>query len=289
MIAFFEFVKEALKDQLRSPFYRSIAFVYVAINWKAWFYLFFADMPVSVRLRFFELNTDIQSLFWWPITGGLILAVASPWLVLLGAAFAEVPSRLLAERQEKAVSARKSRSYKYEVLELKEKTKRDVAVLKSQQETRQAELDNQEVLEKADVSEEFKAELLKKEEIQRPSEPQPITRPFSIQDIGLREFSALFVLSRASEDGQLKELLQNNPANIRSLLNITNFDSEWRLKVAVDEGAKSLEEKGLAKSRARGAGREYSLTLAGFSVFDQFSVLDDEDKVKFFQELRLRP
>lgn len=109
MIAFFEFVKEALKDQLRSPFYRSIAFVYVAINWKAWFYLFFADMPVSVRLRFFELNTDIQSLFWWPITGGLILAVASPWLVLLGAAFAEVPSRLLAELQEKTASEQRKR------------------------------------------------------------------------------------------------------------------------------------------------------------------------------------
>lgn len=95
MTEFFKDLLAAANARVRSPFFGSIALVFILVNWKPVFYLFFADTSVAVRLRFFEQNTDWYLLYLYPIVGGVLIAVIVPWVKLVGAWIAVAPARRL--------------------------------------------------------------------------------------------------------------------------------------------------------------------------------------------------
>lgn len=99
MSEYFKQIFDAWGDRIRSPILGSVLIFFIVINWQVLFYLFFADKPVRARLLYFEANTDHWSLYWLPLFCGLFLAIAVPWVTLLGASLAKLPRSLLHEAQ----------------------------------------------------------------------------------------------------------------------------------------------------------------------------------------------
>jgi len=93
-----DFIKdstEAWLARIRSPILGSIGLAFVAFNWRPLWYLVFAEQPVSIKFRFFEMNTSTVSLYVAPILFGLFFAVLTPWIKLVGAQVAISPVKAL--------------------------------------------------------------------------------------------------------------------------------------------------------------------------------------------------
>lgn len=78
---------------MRSPILGSIVLAFFIINWKPIWYLIFAEQSVAVKFLYFDLNTNYISLYILPITIGVGLGAASPWIRLFGAWLAIKPLR----------------------------------------------------------------------------------------------------------------------------------------------------------------------------------------------------
>jgi len=120
MTEYFKQIVDAWGDRLRSPVLGSILIFFVATNWQSLFYLFFADKPVRARLIYFDANTDGWSLYAIPVIGGIILAIAVPWISLAGAFLAKFPGAILHRVQS-------SEAQKRRVLDYELKTKEEEA------------------------------------------------------------------------------------------------------------------------------------------------------------------
>jgi hypothetical protein len=111
MIDFFKQLIDAAGDRIRSPFLGSIAAVFVGCNWRALFYLIFANKPVRSRILYFDANTDLYSLLIYPVSFGLITALLMPWIAVVGAWIAQSPKAKLHSVQHGAASKRRITEY----------------------------------------------------------------------------------------------------------------------------------------------------------------------------------
>lgn len=80
MTDFFKDVFEAAQQRIRSPFIGSVIFAFIAVNWQALFYLFFADVSVQRRIDCFNDMTSNVSLYWLPLGIGAAMAIVLPFL-----------------------------------------------------------------------------------------------------------------------------------------------------------------------------------------------------------------
>ncbi|MDP5219648.1 hypothetical protein Q5Y75_20700 [Ruegeria sp. 2205SS24-7] len=78
-------------------------FFFLAINWKPFWFLFFAKSTLLEKFAFFDSNTNIQTLLWYPLFVGLGLALALPWIQLGGAILSRRPIELLRQHQSDAI------------------------------------------------------------------------------------------------------------------------------------------------------------------------------------------
>lgn len=95
MLDYFKELVSAANSRVRSPVLGSIAVVFIALNWKELFYVFFAKTSAQVRLSYFDVNTDEWSLFYWPLIMGIGLAISYPWINLVSSQLAKLPVRAL--------------------------------------------------------------------------------------------------------------------------------------------------------------------------------------------------
>jgi hypothetical protein len=99
LIDYFKELVSAANSRVRSPVLGSIVLVFLALNWKEFFYVFFAETSVQVRLSYLEVNTDLWSLFYLPLLVGTTLAVLYPWINLSSSQLAKLPLRALKRMQ----------------------------------------------------------------------------------------------------------------------------------------------------------------------------------------------
>ena len=102
-----DFLKEAYEawsQRVKTPLVGSMIIAFFAWNWKPIWYLFASDESAAIRLRFFELNTDAQSLFVGPAIAGTTLALVIPWLAFGGAFFTFTPVAHLKKLQQKMIT-----------------------------------------------------------------------------------------------------------------------------------------------------------------------------------------
>lgn len=128
MTDLFKEIFDAASSRVRSPFFGSIALVFVISNWQPLFYLVFADKPVRARFLYFDANTFVGTLFWIPIGGGILLAVLAPWLRLIGAWLASVPTRILHNFQHNESQAKRIYALDNSALEEDAKARYEEAV-----------------------------------------------------------------------------------------------------------------------------------------------------------------
>lgn len=260
MSDFLKSVFDAWSDRIRSPIIGSVFLVYVACNWKALFYLFFADVPVAVRLAYFELETTSLSLWIIPLIGGMVLSVAIPWVKFVGAWVAQWAELKLSILQETQASGKRTRAFQSEVGELKAKTSFEIAKIQEQGRIRAAEenskIEAEKLLKKAGgVSSKVKDELVesRKAEFKRVGG--------SLSEKG-RE-----ILTMAARD-------KSGEIMMHAFIGGTKFsaggqelehDGSRRSMAEIEGAIEELEEAALI--RPRGSKREiFELTQRGFDV-----------------------
>lgn len=73
---------ESLSARIRSPFFGYLFFFTIFFNWKAWFYLLFANTSATGKLAYFDNETTTSSLVYIPLGLAFIATISSPWLRL---------------------------------------------------------------------------------------------------------------------------------------------------------------------------------------------------------------
>lgn len=127
-----EAVKEmldALAQRIRSPIIGSVAVVFAVVNWQPIWYLLFADRPVRQKFLYFNNNTDICSLYVWPILIGIFFAITAPWLKYAGAWFASKPVFMLRNLQNAEAHKLQMAEFQREVA--RERGKAEISALVS--------------------------------------------------------------------------------------------------------------------------------------------------------------
>lgn len=82
---------EAFSARIKSPIIGSIVLAFVAVNWRAVFFLFFSGEPASDKFVYFTENTTGYSLYVFPVLVGLAFALIVPWINFWGAKAIETP------------------------------------------------------------------------------------------------------------------------------------------------------------------------------------------------------
>jgi len=98
----FKEIFDALNSRVRSPIFGSISIAFIVFNWKALFFLTFANTTASERIHFFDDHTTLWSTLFLPIAIGLAFAIASPWIALFSTWAAEEPTMRRKIRQTKS-------------------------------------------------------------------------------------------------------------------------------------------------------------------------------------------
>jgi predicted transcriptional regulator len=252
MTEYFKQIVDAWGDRLRSPVLGSILIFFVATNWQSLFYLFFADKPVRARLLYFDANTDGWSLYGLPVIGGVVLAIAVPWISLAGAFLAKFPRSILHSVQSSEAQKRRIAEYR-----LKAEAEEAMAFLEDASERRKIEAAKR-LNEAEAVSDELKMEI----EWDRAAETSP--SPLRQDEIKILEFA------KGAEDGRFE-------VGGGSLIRMSSSGGTEQTKIA----ASHLEEKQLQNilhdlmnndlldRRLVEDGWSYEITLDGYSALER--------------------
>lgn len=119
---------ENFTDRIRSPILGSVTIAFFAFNWKAFYFLFFAEAPTWLRVWYFEQNTDLHSLFSYPIVGGISLALIKPWVTYAGSWVAKFPNFFLYRLQQSEARRRRIEELRLEAEYEEVKAQHEAAV-----------------------------------------------------------------------------------------------------------------------------------------------------------------
>lgn len=248
-----DFLKEAYEawsQRVKTPLVGSIVIAFFGWNWKPIWYLFASDESAAMRLRFFEMNTNWQTLFAGPSISGAILALVVPWLAFGGAYFTVKPFAHLKKLQQKMITDQRVHRYEEEGREEEAKerlrSKRADNALQKLEQVKQAEAMGDEEL----------AESIKADDIDI-SNPETIAR-----NLTKMEARVLKVLKASSNRSVRLEHFDNgNRSVVRSPLGFAERREYLEAKVALGD----LQLKGLVEGVKMNENR---LTLKGFEVAD---------------------
>ncbi len=71
---------EVWASRAKSPLFGYFSLSFVATNWKAIFFLLFADKDVISRIEYFDSNTCAETLLWIPLGISIVAALSYPWI-----------------------------------------------------------------------------------------------------------------------------------------------------------------------------------------------------------------
>lgn len=253
---------EAANNRIRSPFVGSIIIVFLAVNWRPVFNLLFGEAEVLVRIAHFDNVTTWQSLYVWPIVGGVVFALASPWLKLIGAAFAALPIKLLNNLQQSEEVAR-------QVFALEQSTKLDIAMAKQieAKARREGEEENRQIeaAERLKRAAETGDEALK-EKLRSQVAAQTVKKENGLEQ--LTDMEKVLIGYVGEMDGRDPNIFKfSESAKVQKIATefIPNITPR-RLRVDGDNALNSLHQKRLMTKLGNGS---LELTSLGYKVFDR--------------------
>lgn len=121
--------------RIRCPLFGYFSLAFIGTNWKAIFYLLFADSDVPSRIAYFEQSTHLSSMLWTPLGASLIAALGYPWVQ-----FALIYATSFPNNRRNAVNA-KSESELLEVKISLEQKRNELARQKEQHVLDKAKID----------------------------------------------------------------------------------------------------------------------------------------------------
>jgi hypothetical protein len=260
-----DFIKdstEAWLQRIRSPIIGSIALAFVACNWKPIWYLLFADQTVTRKFIYFDMNTSAWWLYFWPIVIGLAIALASPWIKLVGSWVAANPTRKL--RNFQSSEASQHRILRLADLTKEEEMKADFeearAATIAKRETRTIEAAKR--LDEASKVDDGSA----KEEIikERETSENAMSVNSLIQLLSAREAAIIVAVSQISEKVRPFQISDSAAQQLKAKLSGEFGDVDSiRLEAEITSAFETFKSFGLATSDSQGYWR---LTAKGYQV-----------------------
>lgn len=195
MSEFLKNIYDGWNERIRSPILGSILIAHILFNWKAYFVLFFSTGSVYVRILNFEQVTTPWSLYFFPITAGVIYAFAAPYIRYFGALLALVPNRWLRKLQVEEATERRIVANTARAREIASETALDIA-------RKQASADVQAAEEAAIIA----AKKREQEAVEQAGEDAKTaiieSRGAKDQQVSLGPY-AISILQRSAEIGEL--------------------------------------------------------------------------------------
>ena len=87
--------------------------MFIILNWKALYFLTFANTTVTARIQYFDEHTSWLSTLVGPVLFGILFAAASPWIALFSTWLAEEP--IVRRKIRQARSAERFLTMKFEL------------------------------------------------------------------------------------------------------------------------------------------------------------------------------
>lgn len=87
-------IVDEIDSRIKSPLFGYFIFSLVATNWSELFYLFLHKAEVPKRIGYFEENTSVLTLFFYPFLVAAAYAIIYPWLQYLSVLFGVKPTSL---------------------------------------------------------------------------------------------------------------------------------------------------------------------------------------------------
>jgi len=256
---------EAWIQRVKSPLIGSIFLAFVALIWKAIFFVLFSDAPILFRYWYFDTQTSWYSLLVWPILIGTIFGLATPfinfgasWVVRL----AIEKSRILNARSASAVMTAKAEfAAEREIAsaEFKEAALRDAEATQA--------------INDADLTDEVRDELDRKvasnksETIEKDDARAAVNLSAKelIASLSSRERGTLRAMGQADSAIEPSSL-ESEKQYFKTILGDTLPDlNDARLEVELLDSLRMLKEFGLAESNRFGG---WKLTSRGYGAAD---------------------
>ncbi|MDP2519276.1 hypothetical protein Q8W33_11940 [Shimia thalassica] len=281
-------IYEAWGARVKSNLLGSVVLSFLAINWKVFFYLVFADRPVLQKFRYFDANTDNWSLFVSPILVGGAIALGLPFLNNLTHRVVSAPISRIRSRDEAYSHERLSQRNEWEVernraIEIFEK--RLVAAAQIDQ-----EIEN--TIEDEDVKEKLRKQIEEQRVISDTSKSDQV-RSNSFPDTQHLKKIERYILRlldrsglRSNEDEDVFSVLTDKVQSqlISDLTKWNGYEtSSLRASIEFNDTFKSLANKGLVVASYRpdsptnrGGRYHFKLTPEGYRVLDAIRKEEDE-------------
>ena len=77
-----EKIFDELRSRIRSPIWGTIGLYVILLNWKAFYFLLFADASVPEKFSFWDENVTHEWLIYYPLALGVDSVVTVPWIRL---------------------------------------------------------------------------------------------------------------------------------------------------------------------------------------------------------------
>ena len=77
-----EKIFDELRSRIRSPIWGTIGLYVILLNWKAFYFLLFADASVPEKFSFWDENVTHEWLIYYPLALGVVSVVTVPWIRL---------------------------------------------------------------------------------------------------------------------------------------------------------------------------------------------------------------
>ena len=73
---------DEFRSRVRSPIWGTIGLYVILLNWKAFYFLLFADVSVPEKFSFWDENATHEWLIYYPLALGVVSVVTVPWIRL---------------------------------------------------------------------------------------------------------------------------------------------------------------------------------------------------------------
>ncbi|WP_281992645.1 hypothetical protein [Sulfitobacter geojensis] len=257
MIQFLKELADAAEARIRSPFIGSIALVFFTLNWKAVAILLFASGSIELRVLTFDEMTTLQSLIFYPVLLGVMIALILPWSKLLGAWIAKKPAGILRRLQH-------DESQQFRIYQLNGNAAEAEAQARMDEATERARIDAAKRLEEArEVSPKLEEEIIEERH----------EAEHGLDTIDKDELWEIEILDMAasSRNGQL--IISNRGVEVSTdpERNLTDWSNLHKDRAVLQKLIQSMSDRGLidfVTSSQEDGSDVYEITASGYIELD---------------------
>jgi len=264
MCDFLKEIFQAAQQRIRSPFIGLVIFAFIAVNWQALYFLFFAEVSVLARITYFNTKTSLGSLYGLPLLIGGIMALVLPFIRVGFVCCIRFANRWLHQLQAGEAILREINELELAVK--KTKAEADLAVARAKGQARVQDVEVQNRIEAAKRDVEAKVEVKDERISERLQEEIQQVRDPHFQTFNRLTVEAKRILQVARDQGRIVYMkLMDGERIFSDTVSIEGSEMSHREWTEYLAGLETLEQEKLL--RAVNSKREtFEMTAAGYKV-----------------------